>query len=80
MIKERLNVVESPDGVLCGYLHNLPALIVQANSIEDVKEKAKDLMYVYIGDLLQILEQDEPFEIVIKKESELKSYDAERLD
>jgi predicted RNase H-like HicB family nuclease len=60
--KERLNYVVE-NGHYVGYLVNLP-IAVQSESYEEMILDAKELAKAWLAVLQQVLEQDEPFDVV----------------
>lgn len=70
MEKERLNVIKTKEGPYSGYLVNLPGVVVEGNTIDEVKENAKEVGLSWISLLNRILKQKEPFEVKICNEED----------
>jgi hypothetical protein len=62
-LQERLNLIKGESGMYCGYLQNLPMLLIQADSIEQSKEFMKSLLKTYAEELLKLAESAEPFTV-----------------
>lgn len=61
VFKERINYVQGFYG-FTGQSVNIPGLIVEGDSLEELEKSAKDMLEVIIEHLTDLLEQEEPFE------------------
>jgi predicted RNase H-like HicB family nuclease len=63
MTQERVNNVITKEGKYTGYSVNMPFVVGQADSLEELNAAMKDMMTAYISYLIQMInELDEPFE------------------
>lgn len=59
--KERINYTVS-DGYYIGYSVNIPGIIVQAKSMEEMEKKIKATFKMWMKMMNEVLESGEPFE------------------
>lgn len=65
MHKHEIVVVQNDTGIYTAYMKNFPEMVVQSESIDEVKEKLKKLFVKYVEYLKQtIVDKDDPFYIV----------------
>lgn len=68
---ERFNIVtDLNDGTIVGKSTNFPMIIIQAKNRKDFTKKAKDVMSTVIKMMEELVQMDEPFELV-----EVSEYD-----
>ena len=63
MHKERINYIKNDKGTYTGYAVNLPMIIGQANSLEELKANMKEIGLFVVQHYKEMFEQDEPFEL-----------------
>lgn len=62
MTKERVNYVISPEGKYVGYSVNLPFIVGQADSLEDLNNSMKEILKIFLEDYQKLSDSGDPFE------------------
>lgn len=62
MTKERINYVISAEGKYVGYTVNMPFIVGQADSIDELENAMRVMLKAYARHLQDLLASDEPFE------------------
>ena len=70
--KERMNVIKTKSGRLSAHLVNLP-IVCEADSIEELKSRMKEMAFYWIKELEKTFSQDDPFDIKEFNEDDLKT-------
>lgn len=63
MHKERINYIISEEGKYTGYSVNLPMIVGQADSLEELEESMKEMAAVVLEHFQETFNQVEPFEL-----------------
>ena len=71
--RERIYYFKTEDGTYCAKTVNFP-VIIQADSLDEIKTKAKALIEIIMEINQETLALDEPFELVEEKDSEVWIY------